>query len=55
VGVTALAEVRVAADRGMPQFWIKQLRQPYRAAHFSERQNMVDQDVIDRLEGVYDR
>jgi hypothetical protein len=23
---------RLAADRGMPQFWVKQFRQPYRAA-----------------------
>jgi len=23
---------RLAADRGMPQFWIKQFREPYRAA-----------------------
>ena len=23
---------RVATDRGMPQFWIKQFREPYRAA-----------------------
>ena len=46
---------RVAADhRGMPPFWVKQFRQPYRAARFSGRQNMVDQGVIDRLEGVYD-
>src|SRR5215469_15103939 len=47
---------RVAADRGMPQFLVKQRRQPFlRHPRSSGRQNMVDQGVIDRLEGVYDR
>ena len=28
---------RVATDRGMPQFWIKQFRQPYRGSSLHER------------------
>jgi len=28
---------RMAADRGMPQFWIKQFRQPYRGSSLHER------------------
>ena len=45
----------IAANHGMPQWFTETLRQPYRAPRSSGRQNMVDQGVIDRLEGVYDR